>query len=365
MLSCPRACAILCALLPAWGLPVFQVQAAGPAGLNSSATAINATGAVVGSYQQPDGTYRGFLWRDGQVTTLGLPAGAAQAWAAAISGAGQAGGYTDSQTGSQGQIWDNFGSPLAMVGAYIMGLNDIGDAAGMAIASDGSGYAFVTRNGVVNGLGQPGGGDWSSANAVNGAGAAAGTAMNASGSFNAFSASADGGILLLRALGGANSYATAINSKGSVAGHAQMVSGALNAAVWSGASALGLGTLGGINSYAYAINAAGQVAGYSDLAGDGGTAAFLLDDGILYNINGLIGSNSGWQLLAAYGMNESGQIVGRGIYDGKEQAFLLTPNAPPRANAAAADSAVPEPMSILLVGVPLLAYFALRQRRRF
>ncbi len=359
----------LCALIvgiPAWAVPVFQVQAIGPAGFNSSATAINATGAVVGNYQQPDGTYRAFLWQNGQVTTLIMPAGAVQTWATAVGGAGQAGGYTDSLQAPQGLIWDNFGNPIATAGAYIMGLNAGGDAAGMAIGNDGAGYAFVTRNGVMTSLGQPAGGDWSSANAINTAGAAAGTAMNGSGAFQAFTAASDGGIALLRALGGANSYAKAISDNGAVAGHAQTRTGALQASVWNGASATGLGTLGGVNSYAYAINTAGHVAGYSDLAGDAGTAAFLFDNGVLYDLNGLLGPNSGWHLLAAYGMNNDGQIVGRGLYNGREQAFLLTPTPQPQAAffALNADTGVPEPATIVLVGAPILAYFALRARQR-
>ena len=353
MLRCICAFALA---LPAWAVPVFQVQFIGPAGVNSSATAINATGAVVGNYQQADGTYQAFLWQNGVVTTLAMPVGAVQTWATAVGGAGQAGGYTHSLQAPQGLIWDSLGNPIATAGAYVMGLNANGDAVGMAIASDGTGYAFVTRNGVTTSLGQPAGGDWSSANAINNAGTAAGTAMNASGAFQAFTAAADGGIARLTALGGANSYAKAINDNGAVAGHAQTASGTINATIWNGATATGLGTLGGVNSYAYAINIAGQAAGYSDLAGNAGTSAFLYDNETLYDLNGLVGPASGWQLLAAYGMNNVGQIVGRGLYNGHELAFLLTPTPQPEASFFAG---VPEPATFLLVGAPILAYFAL------
>jgi probable HAF family extracellular repeat protein len=361
-----QACALLLAL-PAWAIPVFQVQPVGPAGNTSSATAISGTGAVVGNYKLPDGSYRAFLWQDGQVTTLAVPAGSVQTWATAIGGAGQAGGYTDSQQSPQGLIWDNFGNPAATAGAYIMGLNGNGDAAGMAIANDGSGYAFATRNGVITSLGQPAGGDWSSANAINNNGAVAGTAMTAGGTFTAFTSSADGALSLLGGLGGANAYAKAINDNGTVAGHAQTSGGAFNATVWIGTSALGLGTLGGVNSYAYAINAAGQVAGYSDRADGDGTSAFLYDNGILYDLNGLLAPGSQWQLLAAHGMNNSGQIVGRGLFNGQEQAFLLTPQTAPDnvlSSAPSAESPVPEPATLWLVGAPILAYVALRTRHR-
>ena len=356
---------VLCALLstiPAAAIPVFQVQSIGPSGYPSSARAINATGAVVGNYLQPDGSYRAFLWRDGQSTALTLPPGAVQTWANAISGSAQAGGYADSALNAFGTIWNSAGTPVSSAGAYVMGMNTAGDAAGLAIGGDGAGYAFVTRNGVMTSLGQPGGGSWSTANAINDSGAAAGTAMTAAGRFSAFSSTPAGVTNLLAGLGGANSYATSINANGAIAGHAQLNGGALRATVWSGGAAVDLGTLGGVNSYAYAINALGQVAGYSDLAGGAGTAAFLYSDGILYNLNGLIGAGSGWELLAAYGMNDAGQIAGKGLYNGREQAFLLTPT--PAAVSAPASTGVPEPSTLWFAGPPILAYFALRVRHR-
>lgn len=360
-----RKFALTCALfitLPAWAVPVFQVQGIGPAGSASTATAISGTGAVVGNYQQPDGTYRAFLWQNGEVTSLAMPAGSVQTWANAIGGAGQAGGYVDSQQAAQGVLWDNFGNPIGTAGAYIMGMNGGGDAAGMAIGDDGTGYAFVSRNGVITSLGQPAGGGWSSANAINNSGTAAGTSMTGSGYFRAFTVDADGGIALLNALAGGSSYGTAINENGAVAGHSRAGNGGLQATIWNGATATGLGTLGGVNSYAYAINAAGQVAGYSDLPGGTGTAAFLYDNGVLYDLNGLLGPGSAWQLLAAYGMNNAGQIVGKGLYKGVEQAFLLTPMfSPPASNL---ETGIPEPASLWLVGVTALGYLALRSRHR-
>jgi probable HAF family extracellular repeat protein len=357
---------ILCAFLsaiPVTAIPVFQVVPVGPSGFPSSATAINATGAVVGNYLQPDGSYRAFLWRDGQSTELTMPAEAVQTWASAISGSAQAGGYSDSLSNAYGTIWNSSGTPLSTPGAYVMGMNAAGDAAGMAIGGDGAGYAFVTRNGAITSLGQPGGGSWSTANAINDSGAAAGTAMTAAGRFSAFSATPAGVTNLLAGLGGANSYAKAINASGAVAGHAQLASGAMRATVWTDGLVVNLGSLGGVNSFAYAINSLGQVAGYADLPGGAGTAAFLYSEGTLYNLNGLIGAGSGWDLLAAYGMNDAGQIVGKGLYNGQEQAFLLTP-ALAAVNAVVPTTGVPEPSTLWFAGPPILAYFAIRVRHR-
>ncbi len=45
----------------------------------------------------------------------------------------------------------------------------------------------------------------------------------------------------------------------------------------------------------------------------------------MYDLNSLIPSSSGWTLEDAYGINDYGQIVGVGIINGLEHAFLLTP----------------------------------------
>jgi hypothetical protein len=61
--------------------------------------------------------------------------------------------------------------------------------------------------------------------------------------------------------------------------------------------------------------------------------AFLWIDGELRDLNDFIPPNEGWTLLEARHLNNRGQIVGTGLLDGEERAFLLTPtdNAPPAA----------------------------------
>ena len=337
-----------------YGVPVFQVQAVGPAGSVSGATAISGTGVVVGNYVMPDGTSRGFLFQAGAVTTLELPAGASQTWARAVSDVGTVGGSSDT---GDGQIWDNFGGVASVAGTYVMGMNGAGDAAGMTA----EGVALVQLGGVVTLLGQPAGGDWSVANAVNQYGVAAGTAMTATGSFRAFS-----GGTVLGTLGGQNSYGTAIGGAGAVVGSAQTGSGEMRAVRWDGGAATNLGTLGGTNSFGYGVNGSGQIVGVSDLTGSAGTAGFLWEDGVMFDLNGLLAPGEVWEVLAAYGLNERGQIVGTGRLNGVEQAVLLTPQATARAlilaPPAVLESGVPEPAALWLVGISVLLLFALRTR---
>ena len=86
-----------------------------------------------------------------------------------------------------------------------------------------------------------------------------------------------------------------------------------------------LGTLAGYsNSRAFAINDNGHVVGY---ARNGTDYRAILDNGAyVVDLNTLIDPKSGWFLEAAYGINDSDQIVGTGVDSaGRIRAYLLTP----------------------------------------
>jgi len=63
--------------------------------------------------------------------------------------------------------------------------------------------------------------------------------------------------------------------------------------------------------------------------------AFLYMNGKMYELNQLLANGSGWQLSYATMVNDAGQIVGTGIYQGQQRAFLLTPVVPPQINSVA------------------------------
>lgn len=48
-------------------------------------------------------------------------------------------------------------------------------------------------------------------------------------------------------------------------------------------------------------------------------------DGTMHDLNDMIPSNSGWYLTEAWGVNDRGQIVGRGLHNGSFRAFVLLP----------------------------------------
>jgi probable HAF family extracellular repeat protein len=117
-----------------------------------------------------------------------------------------------------------------------------------------------------------------------------------------------------------------------------------------------LGTLGG-NSFAYGINQTGDAVGYSSLD-TGESHAFLERNGSLVDLNSLPGAGAGWELIAAYGINDAGQIVGTGLFQGQQRVFRLDPT-----EVLGVGAAIPEPggAALATLGVGLL--FLMRRAR--
>jgi probable HAF family extracellular repeat protein len=102
---------------------------------------------------------------------------------------------------------------------------------------------------------------------------------------------------------------------------------------------LDLGTLGGDRSVAYGINSSGQVSGWSWTSGDGYQDAFLYSNGSMLNLGDLqqYGERPG---SFAFGMNNSGQVVGIGdlnafLYSNGSMQDLGTLYGGPRSAAQA------------------------------
>ncbi|MHC4275124.1 MAG: DUF3466 family protein, partial [Planctomycetota bacterium] len=80
-------------------------------------------------------------------------------------------------------------------------------------------------------------------------------------------------------------------------------------------------------SIARAVNNHGQIVGEAMCITSGAPkAAFLWQDGVMYNLNHLIPSGSGLDLRSALDINDAGQIVGYGLTPNDQiRAFLLEP----------------------------------------
>lgn len=128
---------------------------------------------------------------------------------------------------------------------------------------------------------------------------------------------------------GCNSSADAINDSGQVVGWSN-TSGFFtdHGFLYSNGNMADLGTLGGSSSHALDINSQGQVVGWAFTLNDAAQHAFLYVDGQMLDINNLLPTNSGWVLNSATGINDKGQIVGEGKFNGKQAIFLLAPTIP-------------------------------------
>ncbi len=333
-------CAEFAAASPIYTVASLGGLVAGP----STGYAINSSGTVAGSAQNASGNQQAFVSTPSGLQ--GLPSGSSTSYAYGINNSGTVVGTTYSNGQAYGTIWSGSSTTQLGAGSYAIAINNSGEVAG------GNGEAFVARNGQVQDLTTQPGFDWSAAYGINDAGTVVGDGQLTNGTFQAIVWSPDGGISLLGTFGGPNSQATGINDNGEVVGFASLPSGYENAFSVVDAVMTDLGTLGE-SSFAYGVNNNGEVVGYSYLA-DGDQHAFLYNDGTMLDLNSLIPSNSGWDLLAAYGINDVGQITGVGLYDGQLTAFLLTDPA--------GITPTPEP-SEMLVLVMALAGMALLHGR--
>jgi probable HAF family extracellular repeat protein len=274
-------------------------------GLHNSACAINDHGDIVGGSYTSNGSYRAFLFSNGQMTDLlgGLCTSDSEAYG--INSSGQVvGHYVDSS--EHGFVYDD-GEMTVLPGiSCAYAINDTGQVAGCAVMGA-NWHAFVYSESTMTDLGT---------------------------------------------LGGASSVATGLNDNGQVVGYADVVgghSGPYHAFLYSAGTMTDLGTLGYSESLAWGINSAGQVVG-SARGFNGFTCAFLYDRGQTVNLNTLIDPTSGWSLETATAINDLGWIVGGGSHNGQQAGFLLVP--------------IPEPSVIVLFSIGAVSLFVFAWRRR-
>ncbi|MBX9601264.1 MAG: hypothetical protein K2X35_09675 [Bryobacteraceae bacterium] len=326
--------------------PLYQIADLGSLGGGSSAAfAINASGAAVGASRTASAIDVAFRNDD----ALLYPLAAARSTAAAINDSGIIAGTVFGPSGGQAVLWSNGqANAIAGPGSYAMGLNNSGSATGSV-----QGSAFRWGAGALETLNL---GWWSAGYAINASGAIAGYAEIAPGKFAAFLWDGNN-VALLPSVGGRTSYALALNDEGTVAGSSTNQAGYGRATMWRKGAAVDLGTLGGAASFAHGINATGLVVGASFDSSNSCTRAFLFQNGIMLDLNSLLLSRGGWLLTAAYGINESGQIAGTGIYRGEYRAFRLDPVFFAAADGFPEANPVPEPAAwwLAITGIALVA----------
>jgi probable HAF family extracellular repeat protein len=296
--------------------------------------AINASGQITGVTTTGDG--RAFLYSGGIIHDLGTLGGNSSA-GLAINDDGVITGGARTSTGVL-HVFRYAGGAMQDLGGGSfgqgLGINNSGQITGQATSADGALGAFVYSGGALQFIGQRVA--WGSD--INAGGQVTGFALRpAAGSADesgyAFLYSG-GSIQDLGTLGGLNSRGEAINDRGDVTGLAQTADGSGHVFLYSGGSMhdLGEGVGEGINNDGWIVG---------DL---GNGKPFLYDGTARHDLHDLLdGSGAGWTLGVAQDINDAGQIIGHGIHNGAERAYLLTP--------------VPEPATyaLMLCGLGLLA----------
>ena len=167
----------------------------------------------------------------------------------------------------------------------------------------------------ITDLGVLPGGSASSAAALSSNGWVAGTGDTADGSPQPFVGSAAG--LAAVDVGSPYAFGLGVNASGTIVGWGFNED---NSTFFAFSSDGPIPTLGGATNTATAINDAGMIVGYSDTA-TGGEMAFA------YSASGGIvplGTLPGGTDSRAYGVNNSGAVVGRAIVGGAVHAFVLS-----------------------------------------
>ena len=232
-------------------------------------------------------------------------------------------------------------------------LNDAGVAVGGAFHPNGGDTRAVKwQQGGVADLSPLAGGNNAGATAISAAGQIAGYSNSATTHptrphATLFDAAGihDLGVLA----GGEVSFAYDLNDRGQVVGYSEYVSGLGHAFLWENGLMTDLGI--GVDSTALGINSSGQIVGRAAFSvGSSTDRAFLWQNGTTVDLNSLTGMASGWLLNSANAINDLGQIVGYGTYQGQTHGFILT-------------QAVPEPSTMPLAIAALLSLVGVARSR--
>jgi probable HAF family extracellular repeat protein len=323
-------------------------------GTNGMAYGINNHEQIVGAAQTAVGNYHGFVFDGGRMIDLGTMGGS-NSWAHGINDNGwMVGGAEMPATNMHAFVCTNALTNPVMIDLGTMGgsnsaawmINMHGEMVGWAAMTNGSHHAFFMTNFTMGGMMDLGtaGGTNSEAYCINSNRMVVGYAMMSDGttepimSTNALMGSGSMMTMGMGGMGASGGESWFVNNLGQTSGQAQMAGGNQHAFVSGGGGMMGsmnvdLGTLGGTNSFAYCISDAGNVVGMAGM-NNGGYHAFMVTNALggmvqMMDLNALIPTNSGWELMTGRGMNASGQIIGWGMHAGRTNAFLLTPVSAP------------------------------------
>jgi probable HAF family extracellular repeat protein len=314
--------------------PRYTIEDLSIAGAGDSfADAIDSEGTVVGFTRTSAGRERAFRFNgvsSVHLDTIGGTLGGQNSQALGV-GFREVTGWSNLPGGTamRGFVFDQAGTrDIGTLGGASTLPRDIesGTVTGASSLANGAQHAFLmTPGGVLRDLGTLGGRN-SYGSAVRFPGAVGWSEVApGSGDRHAFLFDASSSTMRdLGTLGGRSSEARDISIEGHITGSASTAAHETHAFVHDGTAMADLGTLGGTESRGFAINDAGHVVGDSTTP-SGARHAFLYANGQMVDLNSMIDPASGWVLVSARGVNNSGQIAGYGTFQGTTRAFRLSP----------------------------------------
>ena len=276
------------------------------------ATAVNNRGQVTGwAYaNQPIPMHHAFIWENGTLTDLGVPAGSFESGAYGINNKGTVVGHDGSRIAFYADgVWTR----LEVQGSA----NDVNDRGTIVGSYNSVGTRpFMYRDGVFMDLGMSYGVTY----AVNHKDAIVGWTYD-----NAFHPRAwlyeNGAVRDLGTLGGTDAYAFDINNHGVVVGASSHATGLAQAFIYENGAMRALFAMNHGYSHARSINDHGDITGTID-----GRGFLLTRDGTLTMLESLPGVGSGgWSWLQPTSINDRGWIVGTALRNGTTRSFLLKP----------------------------------------
>jgi len=333
-----------------------------PGDVGSGPNDINAKGVIAGESLKhvdpvtgfPD--FAAFVWKDGQIISLGT-FGGTFSYAAAINDDDQVVGFALNATPDSfdlGDFCQNFPMPTQMrafiwhdgvmldigtlggTDSCALFVNQRGQAAGHSftnsIVNPGTGlptiHPFLWDGQAMKDLGTLGSGTWATAAGINNRGQIAGTSNLADDlTFHAFLWD-DGKFVDFGSLGGNFVEPIGLNDKGEIVGQAQLIGGATtHAFLAKDGKMMDLGSLAGNPcSAAISINAKSQLVGWSHDCFGNNAHAFLWVKGRMTDLNAFVPMGSSLTLTIATFINDGGEITAEGVLpNGDQRAILLIP----------------------------------------